>query len=433
MRQLRARLRDAMQSRGDAAHRQADQINAQRSNNASYAELYTLYLTGLRWGVSAHLIVYQQLSSTNHWHQHQHHELVKEPNIDQWVSAFEQLEVWLPAAQGLINAVFELCDAIENTTEKEQALNTMHPVLSTLLDLACGGGGSSGNSNGSGGSGSSEWSGGSGNSDGSGDRKRSKACAPVLYYQVKYLQFRADYFQHFAQRAEEMHALNKALTVWAQLDALGHYGSGNKLSDPHKEVSVLLTRMARLLCLTSATYDSDSLAVNKAEENAKLKQGLEYVLRSLNYTAHAWLSPTQHQTLLSSTAPSSTAASSWSTEKRAGIESIFAVNALLQVPSKVLLRLVEGCHCAQQCLSSSTTAMESAALGITGLPVRDNNTNHKQKKVFAWLLLRFCDALSAQGRPCDPALRLHQQQQAGEQATLSPRVKKTLKRLKRKT
>jgi hypothetical protein len=415
--QLRARLRDAMQSRSDATS--APTADA-HSSNSSYSKLYALYLEGLQWAVAAHKRLYSALnySPVKAPDARLEHEL---PTNTKTVA-----NEWLAAAQGLLDACFELCDASEDLSVQRKALDTMEPVIAELLSLACGSPPTSAN----------------GGPTDRNHRTQRAGCGPVLYYQVKYLEFSAAYHRAAQRPFNELRALEEALSVWIQLDTLRYYGSGNAVADPHREEAAVLARLAQMHCIDAPNSEagldaeaSDSTYGQPSRDRSRghATRGLRYVLRSMKYTTQAWL-------------PSSLL--SWASEMlsldtvvEAGVDgtsvggsalaSAEVVQELTKVPSKVHQVLAEDCYIALQCLARAP--INDGVMGSQAAPTPDVAT--PQPTEIRRMLSHLCTAMSAQGHACDKALLdtvVEERTDGHDPQAESPRPKPVLKRLKRK-
>jgi hypothetical protein len=415
--QLRARLRDIMQSRSDATSAPTAGVD---SSDSTYSKLYALYREGLQWAVAAHKRLYSALNYSP----------VKAPDArlqhEQPTNTKTAANEWLAAAQGLLDACFELCDASDNIIVQREALNTMKPVIGKLLTLACGNPLISDNSDPTAGT----------------HRGQRAGCAPVLYYQVKYLEFSAAYHRAAQQPRDELHTLEQALTVWTQLDTLRYYGSGNAVADPHREEAAVLARLAQIHCIAEPNSEagldaeaSDTTYGQPSRDRSRgdAAQGLQYVQRSMKYTTQAWL-------------PSSLL--SWASEMlsldavvEAGVDGTSVrgsarttaevAQELTKVPSKVLQILAEDCYIALQCLARAP--INDGVMGSQAAPTRDVAT--PQPTEIRRMLSHLCTAMSAQGHACDKALLdtvVEARTDGHDPQAESPRPKPVLKRLKRK-
>jgi hypothetical protein len=415
--QLRARLRDTMQSRSDVAS--APNADA-HSSNSSYSILYALYLEGLQWAVSAHKRLHSALST------------VAQRQQDQLTIAKTAASDWLAAAQGLLDACFELSDASEDTNVHREALNTMEPVVQTLLTLACGNPSTSANSDPAGGV----------------NRAQRAGCAPVLYYQVKYLEFSAAYHRAAQQSRDELHTLEEALYVWIQLDTLRYYGSGNAVADPHREEAAVLARLAQIHCIAEPNSEagldaeaSDTTYGQPSRDRSRgdAAQGLQYVQRSMKYTTQAWL-PSSLQSWVSETLGTDTvveARADGTAVRGSALTSAEVVQELTKVPSKVLQILAEDCYITLQCLALTPLNYGGFRAGGSKAsqvaPTLDVST--LQPTEIRRMLSHLCTAMSAQGHACDKALLdavVEAQTDGHDPQAESPRPKPVLKRLKRK-
>jgi hypothetical protein len=415
--QLRARLRDAMQSRSDATS--APTADA-HSSNSSYSKLYALYLEGLQWAVAAHKRLYSALnySPVKAPDARLEHEL---PTNTKTVA-----NEWLAAAQGLLDACFELCDASEDLSVQRKALDTMEPVIAELLSLACGSPPTSAN----------------GGPTDRNHRTQRAGCGPVLYYQVKYLEFSAAYHRAAQQPRDELHTLEEALSVWIQLDTLRYYGSGNAVADPHREKAAILARLAQIHCIDAPnskaglgaevrdTTDGQQMHASVVGDAA---QGLQYVLRSMKYTVQAWL-PASLQLWAPEVFGADAvveARAEGAVVRRGALTSAEVVQELTKAPSKVLQILAEDCFIALQCLARAP--INDGVMGSQAAPTPDVAT--PQPTEIRRMLSHLCTAMSAQGHACDKALLdtvVEERTDGHDPQAESPRPKPVLKRLKRK-
>jgi hypothetical protein len=399
-----------MQSRSDATSAPTAGVH---SSDSSYSKLYALYLEGLQWAVSAHKRLHSALSTAAQRQQ------------DQLTVAKTAPVEWLAAAQGLLDACFELCDASEALSVQREALNTMEPVIETLLTLACRVPPTSANSDPAGGA----------------NRAQRAGCTPVLYYQVKYLEFRAAYHRAAQQSRDELHTLEQALHVWAQLDTLRYYGSGNAVADPHREEAAVLARLAQTHCIhappSEAGLGADLRDTTDGQQMhgsivGDAAQGLQYVLRSMKYTVQAWL-PASLQLWAPEVlgADAVVVARADGTAVCSALTSAEVVQELTKVPSKVLQVLAEDCYIALQCLARAP--INDGVMGSQAAPTLDEAT--PQPTEIRRMLSHLCTAMSAQGHACDKALLdavVEARTDGHDPHAESPRPKPVLKRLKRK-
>jgi hypothetical protein len=400
-----------MQSRSDATS--APTADA-HSSNSSYSKLYALYLEGLQWAVTAHKRLHTALSTAAQRQQ------------DQLTITNPAANEWLAAAQGLLDACFELCDASEDIMVQREALNAMEPVIETLLTLACGDPLISDNSDPTAGT----------------HRGHRAGCAPVLYYQVKYLEFRAAYHRAAQQPRDELHTLEQALNVWIQLDTLRYYGSGNAVADPHREEAAILARLAQIHCIhappSEATLGAEVGDTTNGQQMhgsivGDAVQGLQYVLRSMKYTMQAWL-PASLQLWAPEVLGADAvvvARADGTAVRGSALTSAEVVQELTKVPSKVLQVLAEDCYIALQCLTRAS--INYGAMGSRAAPTLDEATPQPTK--MRRILRGLCVAMSAQGHACDKALLdavVEARTDGHDPQPESPRPKPVLKRLKRK-
>jgi hypothetical protein len=409
--QLRARLRDTMQSRSDATSAPTAGVH---SSDSSYSKLYALYREGLQWAVSAHKRLHSALSTAAQRHQ------------DQLTIAKTAAVEWLAAAQGLVDACFELCDASEDLSVQREALDTMEPVIAELLSLACGSPPTSAN----------------GGPTDRNHRTQRAGCGPVLYYQVKYLEFSAAYHRAAQQPRDELHTLEQALNVWTQLDALHYYGSGNAVADPHREEAAVLARLAQIHCIAVPNSEAGLGAEVRNSTNGQqmhssvvgdAAHGLQYVLRSMRYTVQAWL-PASLQLWAPEVLGADAvvvARADGAVVRGSALTSAEVVQELKKVPNKVLQILAEDCYIALQCLALAP--INYGVMGSQAAPTLDLAT--LQPTEIQRMLSHLCTALSAQGHACDKALldAVVEARTGGHDPQAgSPRPKPVLKRLKRK-
>jgi hypothetical protein len=400
-----------MQSRSDVAS--ARNVNA-HSSDSSYSKLYALYLEGLQWAVSAHKRLHLALSTAAQRQQ------------DQLTIAKTAPVEWLAAAQGLLDACFELCDASDNIIVQRETLNTMEPVIAELLSLACGSPLISDNSD----------------PTGRTHRAQRAGCAPVLYYQVKYLEFSAANHRAAQQPRDELHTLEQALNVWIQLDTLRYYGSGNAVADPHREEAAVLARLAQMHCIHASASETDFGAQARDSTHGQqmhasvvgdAAQGLQYVLRSMKYTVQAWL-PASLQLWASETFGADAvveARADGTAVRGSALTSAEVVQELTKVPSKVLQILAEDCYIALQCLARAP--INDGVMGSQAAPTLDLAT--PQPTEIRKMLSHLCTAMSTQGHACDKALLdavVEARTDGHDPQAESPRPKPVLKRLKRK-
>jgi hypothetical protein len=412
-----------MQSRSDATSAPNADIHTEGS---SYSKLYSMYLEGLQWAVTAHKRHYSTLNYSP----------VISPEArrqqEQPTNTKTAANEWLAAAQGLLDACFELCDASENLDVQRAALNTMESVIGKLLTLACGNPSTSANSDPAGGVNPAQRAG----------------CSPVLYYQVKYLEFRAAYHRAAQQSRDELHTLEQALHVWAQLDTLRYYGSGNAVADPHREEAAVLARLAQIHCIAEPNSEagldaeaSDTTYGQPSRDRSRgdAAQGLQYVQRSMKYTTQAWL-PSSLQSWVSETLGTDTvveARADGTAVRGSALTSAEVVQELTRVPSKVLQILAEDCFIALQCLALAPLSHGGLRAGgfeaSQAAPILVGA--NQQPTEIRRMLSHLCTAMSAQGHACDKALLdavVEAQTDGHDFQAESPRPKPVLKRLKRK-
>jgi hypothetical protein len=317
-------MRDVMQSRDDVALQQTQSAGVADKNNSAYAALQERYVEGLRWALLAHQRVCEQSGGASSGNT----ELASlpfsagDPSVVAWKAQVQQGR--MECLQGLVDAAFELFVSAPDPANRGAALDAAAPAVTRLCAALAG----------------------------------TASHAPALYYHFKYLDFRADYFEQLGQRDLELDYLTQALAAWRRIEKMGHFGAGNKVSDPNKEVAGILARMARVECadgvklhdtLQPSGLGKDSANVNgvrDAEGEREIpcrraqERGLVHIQQSLNYTAAAWLAPEL----------SAYFAAAVKEEELRAVPRKFGVTVLSGVAGRVLHLLVEGCYTALLCL-----------------------------------------------------------------------------------
>jgi hypothetical protein len=252
--------------------------------------------------------------------------------------------VRLECLQGLVDAAFELFVSAPDTATRGAALDAAAPAVSRLTTALAG----------------------------------TASHAPALYYQFKYFDFRADYYEQLGQRELELDFLTQALAAWRRVEEMGHFGAGNKVSDRNKEVAGVLARMARVECAggvrpvdTQLTSGAGQHSTNECESTRE--RGLGHIQQSLNYTAAAWLAPGLSAYFAGTAADVDAHAMSRK----------FSVTALSGVADRVLYLLVEGCYTALLCLRPvSTPAAGSATIDTVDRGAADLSVSVRGSRIF---------------------------------------------------
>jgi hypothetical protein len=368
-------MRDVMQSRDDAAMQQALTPSGADSSNSAYAALQERHLQGLRWALAAHQQVCAGPVSYS------------SSPIHGTGAVAAPAQVRLACVQGLIDAAFELYVSAPDTHTRETALGATAPAVSSLVTALAG----------------------------------TASHGPALFYQFKYLDFRADYHEQLSQRGLELGFLTQALAVWQQMEGLGHFGAGNKVSDRHKELAGILARMARIECADDVEFGDTRVNVScgRSDEQggdlvsgskAARVVGLMHTQQSLNYTASAWLAPE-----LSAYFAGAAEGDVLTVARK------FGVTALSGVAGRVLLLLAEGCYTALLCLRSVAPVFPAAAkVETAGLTLREAEPQGTKEpsgdgvaacegrsrlnSLYGQVATQLCRVLRARGEGCSAVL-----------------------------
>lgn len=390
--QLRAKLRDAMQSR-DLAHPNPTDSGRDASTSGSKATdtLTHLHIQGLLWALHAHQAAYEQvllhrdISAIPVYHNDLHRtyssigtESLNNENRNLALASDPPhsantvsipVPVPVPAGtavpasvtkqheldhlQAIVDAAFEVCVRKGvSPTILHETLTTVAPVISTILS----------------------------------DFVSPVSLGPALYYKFKYFDLQSGYYNAISRHDKEYESLTFAHGTWVQMSKLHFYGTGNTVADPCKEIAVILTRMAEYECSERCGDDN-------------MRQiGLQHVLQSVNYTATAWLPKSVHRGLLQL---SHNADLTGAAESKDLLQSVlrdkFTDLQMVGVSSKVLHILARRYSIAHKCAAISTDT--TAPAPINGSTEAENSS---QDVRYAYLASHMCAFLRQRGEECVP-------------------------------
>lgn len=322
-------------------------IQGKTTINNSADTLTQLHMEGLLWALRAHQAAYRQAFPAKNIHQSVV-DLTQKPPINpntqvRFVDGLSAKQVELDHLQAIIDAAFEVCvrKGVSSGT-LHKTLTDVAPVLNKIL---------------------------------AGVGPDSLGAA--LYYKFKYFDLLSGYYRGLSQHDKEYEMLKFAHETWANMSKLGFYGTGNTVADPHKEISVILARMAGKEC--GGELSTPNLC----------SVGLKHVLQSVNYTAIAWLPKRFSLELLEVNAQISSTESTELFVQR--LEQILAADAgLVGVSSKVLLALSRNFLLAAACFATddSSSKME--------------NSPFSPLSKYVIIAAHLCAVLKKRGEDCAP-------------------------------